>query len=132
MVFQVKTPSLPRGFYQEGHPAVKLSASIKSCKMSNNVMSDNGAISNKDSVIHSREKVRCGPIQTIIRRPHQVCKICKLCVSSWNVGTMHGNASEVVETLGCRGIDICCVQESRWKCCSARLISTKEFKCNFI
>ena len=33
------------------------------------------------------------------RRPHQICKICKLRVSSWNVGTMHGTANEVVETI---------------------------------
>ena len=37
---------------------------------------------------------------------------------------MHGRASEVVETLGCRRIDICRVQESRWKGCSARLVLT--------
>ena len=48
----------------------------------------------------------------------QICKICKLHVSSWNVGTMSGRASEV-ETIGHRHINICCVQESHWKCCSA-------------
>ena len=45
---------------------------------------------------------------------------------------MHGRASEVIETLGCRHIDICYVQESRWKGCSARLISAKGFKYEFI
>ena len=45
---------------------------------------------------------------------------------------MHGRASEVVETLGRRPIDICCVQESRWKGCSARLTSAKSFKYKFI
>ena len=45
---------------------------------------------------------------------------------------MHGRASEVVETLGCRRIDICRVQESRWKGCSARLVSAKDFKYKFI
>ena len=99
--------------HQEGHPTVKLSASIKSCKMLNNVMSYNGAISNRDSGVPGREKVRCGPIQTVIQRSHQGYKICKLGVSSWNAGTMHGRASEVVETLGRRHIAIYCVQESR-------------------
>ena len=96
--------------------------------MSNNVMSDNGVISNTDGVVHGREKVRYGPMQTVIQRPHQVCKICKLRVSSWNVGTMHGTANEVVETLGHKCIDICCIQESCWKGCSGystRLISAK-------
>ena len=78
-----------------------------------NVMSYNGAISNRDSGVPGWEKVRCGPIQTVIQRSHQACKICKLGVSSWNAGTMHGRASEVVETLGRRRIDIYCVQESR-------------------
>ena len=45
---------------------------------------------------------------------------------------MHGRASEVVETLGRRPIDICCVQESRWNGCSARLTSAKSFKYKFI
>ena len=41
---------------------------------------------------------------------------------------MHGRASGNVETLGHRHIDKCGVQESRWKGCSARLISAKGFK----
>ena len=70
-------------------------------------MSYNRAISNRDGVILGREKekVRCGPIQTVIQRPHQVCKVGKLHVSLWNVDTMHGRVSEVVETLGGRRID---------------------------
>ena len=56
-----------------------------------------GTIFNRDGVVPSREKVRCGPIQAVIQQPHQVCKICKLRVSLWNVGTIHGRASEVVE-----------------------------------
>ena len=45
---------------------------------------------------------------------------------------MHGRASKVVETIGCRCTDICCVQESCWKGYLARLISAKGFKYNFI
>ena len=37
---------------------------------------------------------------------------CKLHVSSWNVCTMHGRVSQVVETLGHMCINISCVQES--------------------
>ena len=59
-------------------------------------MSYKGTISKKDAV-PSSEKVRSGPIQTGIQQPREVCQICKLCVSSWNVGTLHGRASEVVE-----------------------------------
>ena len=52
--------------------------------MSNN----NEAIFTRDGEVPGKEKVRCGPIQTVIQQPHQICKICKLRVSSWNVGTM--------------------------------------------
>ena len=128
MTSQVKKTQfldLPKGLRQEGHPTVKLSASIKSCKMSN-VMPYNGAISNRDGVTLGTKKLRCGRIQTVIQQP--LCKTWKLRVSSSNVGTMHGRASEVVETISRRRIDIWCVQESRWKGCSVRFISAKGFK----
>ena len=76
------------------------------------MLSFNEAISNRDGLTPGREKVRCGTIQTVIHRPHQINEICKLRVSSRNVGTICGRASEVVETIGCRHIDRCCVQES--------------------
>ena len=41
---------------------------------------------------------------------------------------MRGKASEVVEKIGRKRIDICCVQESRWKGFSARLISGFKYK----
>ena len=85
--------------------------------MSNNAMSYNGAISNRDGVVPGREKVRCGPIQTVIQQPHQVCKMCKLRVSSWNVGTMHGRTSEVVETSGRS-----CIQNLKRKKNSVRIL----------
>ena len=98
--------------------------------MLNNVMSYNGAISNRDGVVPGREKVRCGPIQTVIQRPHQICKISKLHVYLWNTGTMSGSASEFVKTRSRKRIGICCVQESLWKGYSARLISVKGFSAN--
>ena len=54
------------------------------------------------------------------------------CQSSWNVGTSHGRASEVVETIGFRHIDTCFVQEWYRKYCSASLFSVKYFQCKFI
>ena len=36
-------------------------------------------------------------------------------VSTLNVGTMLGKASEGVETVSRRGLDLCCLQETRWK-----------------
>ena len=36
-------------------------------------------------------------------------------ISSWNVGTFKGRSAEVVETLARRNVDICCLQEVRWR-----------------
>ena len=44
---------------------------------------------------------------------------------------MLGKTSEVVETVGRRHIDICCIQESGWKGFSARLVSVKGVKYKF-
>ena len=45
---------------------------------------------------------------------------------------MLGKTSEVVETVGRRHIDICCIQESGWKGFSARLVSVKGVIYKFI
>ena len=44
---------------------------------------------------------------------------------------MHGKASEIVETVARRRIDICAVQETCWRGCSTRMITGKHcrFKC---
>ena len=36
-------------------------------------------------------------------------------VGSLNVGSMRGKASEVVETMSRRRVDLCCLQETHWK-----------------
>ena len=50
----------------------------------------------------------------------------KFRVGTLNVGTMRGRAGEVVETLTRRHIDICCVQEVRWRGASVRSIIGKD------
>ena len=47
---------------------------------------------------------------------------------TWNVGSMTGRSGEVVETLARRRVDICCVQETRWKGGSARMVTGKSCK----
>ena len=39
----------------------------------------------------------------------------KLRVATWNLGTMKGRSAEVIETLSRRRVDICGVQEHRWR-----------------
>ena len=50
----------------------------------------------------------------------------KIRVGSVNVGTMKSRGSEIVEMLTRRKIDICCVQETRWRGGSARKIQGKD------
>ena len=52
-------------------------------------------------------------------------------IASLNVGSMKGRSGEVVETLERRKVDICCVQETRWRGCSARMIQGKESRYKF-
>ena len=49
----------------------------------------------------------------------------KFRIATWNVGTLRGKAGEIVETLT-RCVDICCLQETRWKGGSARLVAGKD------
>ena len=55
----------------------------------------------------------------------------KFRLSSWNVGTMRGRSGEIVETLARRKIDVCCVQEVRWRGASARMITGKDSEFKF-
>ena len=50
---------------------------------------------------------------------------CKLCLATVNVGAMSGRSNEVVEMLERRGVDVCCLQETRWRGGSARKIEGK-------
>ena len=43
-----------------------------------------------------------------------------------NVGTLCGRASEVIETVSRRYIDICCLQEVRWRGAGTRTITGKD------
>ena len=61
-------------------------------------------------VVNSRMVVRVGPVRSISCEILQ--KRFKLRVGSQNVDTMLGRASEVVETLARRRIDICVIQET--------------------
>ena len=47
-------------------------------------------------------------------------------IVSLNVGTLRGRSSEVVETVSRRGVDLCCLQEVRWRGASARMIVGKD------
>ena len=45
---------------------------------------------------------------------------------SWNVGTIRGQSNELVEVMSNRKVEICGLQERRWRGVSARLIKGKD------
>ena len=47
-------------------------------------------------------------------------------IASLNVGTLRGRADEVVETMSRRKVDLCCLQETRWRGGSARMLKGKD------
>ena len=47
-------------------------------------------------------------------------------IASLNIGTLRGRSSEVVETVSRRGVDLCCLQEVRWRGAPACMIVGKD------
>ncbi|XP_063540093.1 craniofacial development protein 2-like [Cydia strobilella] len=44
----------------------------------------------------------------------------KLRIATWNIGSLTGRSQELAETLQRRNINICCIQELKWKGCKSR------------
>ena len=85
----------------------------------------NGTGNYVEGVVNGR--TGSGPVRsTSCETPHDTFKI-----ASWNVGTMRGRSSEIVETITRRNIDLCCVQEVRWRGASARHITGKNSRYKF-
>ena len=98
--------------------------------MSNIVVRNNGTGTLSEGVVNRRAGVNVGPIRSISCEILQ--KRFKLRIASLNVGTMRGKASEIVETLARRRIDICAVQETCWRGCSTRMITGKHCRYKFL
>ena len=49
----------------------------------------------------------------------------KLRFGSWNVGSKVGRSMEVVDELRRRKVDVCCVQETKWRGGSAKIIGAE-------
>ena len=58
-------------------------------------------------------------------------KGCRIRVGTLNVGSMSGRSGEVVEMVGRRKLDFCCVQETKWKGNGARSIEAAGMKYKF-
>ena len=46
-------------------------------------------------------------------------------VGTWNLGSLIGNGGTVCEELGKMMIDVCCLQEMRWRGQGARMLGMK-------
>ena len=79
-----------------------------------------------EGVINGR--VGCGPTRSshvYMRNSSEIPRV-KFRVATLNVGTLRGRSGEVVETLSRRGVDVCCIQEVRWRGASDRMIAGKD------
>ena len=85
----------------------------------------NGTGNYVEGVVNGRTGSR--PVRsTSCETPHDTLKI-----ASWNIGTMRGRSSEIVETITRRNVDLCCVQEVRRRGASARYITGKDSRYKF-
>ena len=94
------------------------------------VVRNNGIGTLNEGVVNGRAGGNVGPIRSISCEILQ--KRFKLRIASLNVGTMRVRASEIVETLARRRIDICAVQETGWRGCSTRMITGKNCRYKFL
>ena len=77
---------------------------------------------------HGRNVVGAsGQHQTVIKLPEQHF----LRLATVNVGSLRGRSNEVVETVSRRNVDICCIQEVRWRGAGTKFISGKDCKYKF-
>ena len=86
----------------------------------------NGAGVLDKSSAHGRTGVNPEHHPTVIQRsgPTTVESMFRVC--TLNVGTLRGRSGEIVETLTRRKVDVCCLQEVRWRGASARVITGKD------
>ena len=84
----------------------------------------NGTGNYVEGVVNGRSG--SGPVRsTSCETPHDTLKI-----ASWNICTMRGRSSEIVETITRRNVDLCCVQV-RWRGASPRYITGKDSRYKF-
>ena len=89
----------------------------------------NGTGTLSEGVAHGRTGVRCKPGQIVIKRLYQQDKdeTLSMRLASVNVGTLRGRSGEILGMLERRDIDICCVQEVRWRIIEGKTASYKLF-----
>ena len=81
------------------------------------------------SFAHSRPYVRCSRSKTVIKLLHQPNEsLMSLTLCSLNIGSLQGRSGEIVEFFERRCTDICCIQETKWRGKSVRMIEGKSMR----
>ena len=119
--------------YGAGHPAVKNTVPNKPHMSHNQVRSYAGSDVARSGSVRSAlpfqvpdgsEKCAMGAVEGG-RKDRGVGKDrSRLRVGSVNVGSLRGRSDEVVEMVGRRNLDFCCLQETRWRGKNARRIGS--------
>ena len=100
---------------------------MRKTSISSKVNCVNGATTTSGGVAHGRGVAGCRQTQTVSKRLHQGRGgATNFRIGTLNVGTLRGKSGEVVETLTRRGIDLCCLQEVRWRGGHSRTVTGKD------
>ena len=70
---------------------------------------------NNSALVRAVDRVKPSTKTGMQKSEATVCSPRKLRVGTWNVESMKGRASEVVEAITRRKVDICCLTETRGK-----------------
>lgn len=63
-----------------------------------------------------------------VRRVRKLAEPRRICLGSWNVGSLTGKLRELVDTAVRRRVDVLCVQETKWKGQKAKEVEDTGFK----
>ena len=63
-----------------------------------------------------------------MRRVRKLAVRRRICLGSWNVGSLTGKLRELVDAAVRRGVDILCVQETKWRGQKAKEVEDTGFK----
>jgi hypothetical protein len=63
-----------------------------------------------------------------VRGVRKLVEPTRICVGSWNVGSLTGKLRELVDAASRRRISILCVQETKWKGQKAKEVENTDFK----
>ena len=72
----------------------------------------------------------CGPshLSRRVRRVRKLVEPTRICLGSWNAGSLIGKLRELVDTANKRRVNILCIQETKWKSQKAKEVDNTCFK----